>query len=185
MAKKPLPTIEELRQLLRYEPETGRLYWREREAKWFPDGYRSAQGNANNWNAQYAGGEAGAVHKNGYRYFSMPNGRRVLAHRAAYAIHHGEWPEVCDHIDGDPLNNRIENLRSGTQGENLKNARKWSHNTSGRTGVRFDNRRKKWTAHIKVNQKQINLGASENYDEAVKLREAAEMKYGFSERHGR
>lgn len=185
MAKAVLPTVAVLRQLLRYEPEAGKLYWRERGPEWFTDGYRTAQGEANNWNVRFAGKEAGGVGLNGYVYVAFPGRKRLLAHRVIYAMHHGVWPKVCDHIDGDALNNRVANLRSTDQRGNMRNARMWRHNNSGVTGVYWLTRDKRWRAAIKVNQKQIVLGESRDFNEAVRMRREAEKIYGFSERHGR
>jgi hypothetical protein len=60
----------------------------------------------------------------------------------------------------------------------------WSHNTSGRTGVTWDKNHNKWMAKIKVDQKTVNLGRFSDFNDAVKAREAAEEKHGFSQRHG-
>lgn len=185
MAKKPLPTPEELRQLLRYEPETGKLYWLARGPEWFADGYRTAQGEANNFNSRYAGKEAGCLGPVGYYYVGLPGGRHVPAHRVIWALVNGNWPDVVDHIDGDPLNNRIGNLRDISQAGNLRNARMWSHNTSGVTGVYWIKRTGKWRAAIKVDGKTINLGERRDFDEAVQLRRIAEAAHGFTARHGR
>ena len=58
--------------------------------------------------------------------------KKYLAHRIIWLWHNGEWPDVCDHIDQNPLNNRIENLRSVTKAENNLNNKA--------AGVAFDKR---------------------------------------------
>lgn len=114
-------TPEILRQLLRYEPETGKLFWLERGPKWFSDKPVGQQHNANAWNAKYAGKEAfTSVGFNGYRQGSVFR-QGMNLHRVAWAIHHGEWPDHIDHINRDRLDNRICNLRSVTKAENAKN----------------------------------------------------------------
>ena len=78
MAKRQLPSPEALRQLLRYDPETGKLFWRDRHDM------------GPQWNGRYAGAEAlGAVcKKDGYKRGNL--GRSSLrAHRVIWAICHG------------------------------------------------------------------------------------------------
>ena len=59
MANKPIPSPEALRQLLSYDPKTGKLFWKERGPEWFRDTEgRTAQHACKNWNARYAGEEA-------------------------------------------------------------------------------------------------------------------------------
>ncbi len=184
MADKPLPTVEQLRQLLRYEPDTGLLFWLPRGPEWFRNGFRTAEGEANVWNSKYADQEAGTPFATGYKYISVFK-RRLLVHRVAWAIATGEWPYILDHIDGDPTNNRITNLKAGSQVENMRNARMWKHNRSGVTGVCMETRTGRWLARIKVRGKQIHLLSTDSFDDAVEARRAAEAEYGFSARHGR
>ena len=58
----------------------------------------------------------------------------------------------------------------------------YSHNTSGITGVCFDEQSQKWCAQIHTNGKQIHLGSFHSFEDAVKAREAAEIKYGYTVR---
>lgn len=188
MAKRDLPSPEVLRQLLRYEPETGKLFWRERTPEHFEEKSQSAQHNCNIWNSKYAGSEALCTIKpGGHLYGTISWGGRkpkLYAHRVAWAIYHGEWPEVIDHINGDPADNRIDNLRSTTQHENAKNQKKRFTNSSGITGVRFYAPRGKWTASITHNRKDHHLGYFKTAEEAAQARAAAEARFGFSDRHG-
>jgi hypothetical protein len=55
MAKRVLPDQETLLKLLRYEPETGKLFWRPRTPDMFPEGEKSAKHNCNVWNSNNAG----------------------------------------------------------------------------------------------------------------------------------
>lgn len=128
-------TPEVLRELLDYDPETGVLTWKERDVKWFRDGVRSsAQGNANKWNARFAGTRAFSENRE-TGYVRGPIFRRTYrAHRVAYAIMTGEWPkEEIDHIDGIRSNNKWSNLRAATRSENCRNKR--THSRSGYKGV--------------------------------------------------
>ena len=66
--------------------------------------------------------------------------------------------KVVDHIDGNTLNNQRSNLRTCTQGENMRNQKISSRNTSGIKGVSWSKNRERWLACIKGNGKQIYLG---------------------------
>jgi len=85
--------------------------------------------------------------------------------------------KTIDHINGDTLDNRRENLRICTHAENLRNVKMHKNNTSGYRGVTWDKRYGKWASRIKYNYKNIHLGffndpevAYERYkQEAVKL----------------
>ena len=108
------------------------------------------------------------------------------AHRLVWLYHHGVWPDKdIDHIDGNPLNNRIENLRVVTNQENSKNQKLRCTNTSGVMGAYFHKRDQKWIAQIKVDGKLIFLGYFGTFEEAVAARKSAESFYGFHENHGR
>lgn len=179
MSVKQLPSPELLRQLIRYEPDTGKLYWKERSQNLFK---RKADCKA--WNKRYAGHDAlSSVDSCGYRRgFIM--GNMMLAHVAAYAVHHGEYPNNVDHINGNRSDNRIKNLRSVTKRENSLNRGLNSNNTSGHTGVIWLKHRHKWQAKIKIHGKQISLGHYQDKSEAITARKKAEAKYGFHPNHG-
>ncbi len=187
MAKKPLPSPEVLRQLLRYEPETGKLFWKERSPKWFKDGQKSASHNAAVWNVKYSHKEAfTAIASHGYRTGAIFD-RKYLAHRVAWAIETGMWPrEEIDHIDGDRLNNTFGNLREATSSDNSRNLKRFSNNTSGVTGVMWDKVKSKWVAQIYLGQGKTKwLGSFSSVEEAAAARAAANIKFGYHENHGR
>lgn len=79
-------------------------------------------------------------------------------HRLVFLYHKGYLPKVIDHIDRNPLNNKIENLREVTHSENCFNRLKNKNNTSGYKGVSFHKTMNKWRAMIKVKGKDICLG---------------------------
>lgn len=82
-----------------------------------------------------------------------------------------------DHIDHNKLNNRKSNLRICRHADNMKNTSMRVDNTSGFTGVRFDQRRGKWYAEIQANGKTHYLGSFNNFDDAVNARIEGEKQY--------
>lgn len=105
-----------------------------------------------------AGMVAGHSHGNGYTHLKI-FGRQIAAHRVAWAVVYGKWPEKqIDHIDGDKSNNRIENLRDIGAKENTQNQRrcKASNLSCGLLGV--SKNRGKWQAQIKVAGRRKHLG---------------------------
>ena len=82
----------------------------------------------------------GVVHVCGYRRINIRVGKnytRILMHRAAWALYYGRWPSEIDHLNGNKTDNRIENLREVSHGENDQNrVWKWKPNaTTGLPGV--------------------------------------------------
>jgi hypothetical protein len=80
---------------------------------------------------------------------------------------------VCDHINHDGLDNRRKNCRNCTTAQNNANRRKTPHASSHYLGVSYDKRRRKWTAHIKKNGKQHNLGQFDTEAEAARAYDQA------------
>ncbi len=170
MAKRPLPSPEQLRQLLDYYPETGLLFWRPRTGKW-----------SKRWNTLHAGKMAGTIDAHGYRALKLFD-KTYLAHRVIWAMIHGYWPEQLDHRNGKRADNRLRNLRDVPQVVNQRNQGRHRSNKSGRTGVCWGTKRQCWLAYIKVNDVQIALGGFPRFEDAVEARASAERKYGFTGR---
>lgn len=100
-----------------------------------------------------------------------------FAHRVIYLMLKGEYPELIDHIDRNPLNNRIENLRSVDKRVNSINRFPPSNNASGIRGVSWSKSSQKWSAQIKVDQRKIHLGVFSDINDAKIARDTAEIKY--------
>lgn len=115
--------------------------------------------------------------RDGYEYVSI-YGRSYRAHRLAWLYMTGEWPpHQIDHTDGNPGNNRWENLRLATNAQNQQNRKIASNNTSGAKGVmRIGNR---FAAHITVGGKKRYLGTFGTLNEAADAyKSAAEQEFG-------
>ena len=173
MAKKPLPSPEVLRQLLRYEPETGKLFWKERGPEWFPNGSKPES-----WNKRLAGAEAfTALTADGYKTGCLLN-RSLRAHRVIWALAQNEWPtQVIDHANGVRADNRLVNLRLATNGENQWNKGARRANLSGLKGVTWDDSKGKWRARISLRNRRLCLGLYDSSDAAHKAYCDAAKKY--------
>lgn len=173
MAKRPLPTPEELRQLLRYDPQTGELFWR-------PRPHLSAR--ATMWCTRFTDKPAGWL-KDGYLNITL-KGQKLRAHRVAWAIHYGEWPRYqIDHINGVRNDNRITNLRDVPAAINCQNQRMSRRNKSGYACVFKVLHR--WRAEVRHNGKLYRLGSFDSPEKANEVVKAKHAELGFTERHGR
>jgi len=173
------PNIEYLKECISYDPETGVCTWLRRPREHFETNQLF-----NWWNSRYSGKEAGSkrrIRHSEYRHIHLDH-HMIAIHRAIWAIVHGEWPNVIDHIDGDGLNNRISNLRNVDSFVNMKNKRRYA-NCELECGI---HKRKGGTyfAGIKVNGEYKHLGSFKTLDEAVDARRAANKLFGFTESHG-
>jgi len=136
--------ISALHEWLIYDPTSGILTWRKRGIP--------------KWDAKWAGRIAGSLHSTGHWRVTVAY-RRYYAHRIAWAMTHGKWPEQqVDHRDGDRLNNRICNLRLATNGENQQNVAIKKSNKSGFVGVVWFKPKQRWRAEIRANNRAYHLG---------------------------
>lgn len=161
-------TQKELKELLRYNPDTGVFTW------------------INNMNQKAMSGDvAGHIESNGYSRV-MVNQKRYMTHRLAWFYMTGKWPKnEIDHIDHNPSNNAFFNLREATPSANKRNKSKSKNNTSGVTGVYWAKLQSKWFAQIKLNNKSTCFGYFTDKFEAICARKSAENKHGFHTNHGK
>lgn len=179
-----LPEPEFLREILDYDPETGLLTWKVRGVWLFTDGKQTAQHNAAIWNGKNAGKLAGCRNLKGYIVLGFGT-RLIRAHRIAWAITHGAWPESeIDHINHDRADNRIANLRVVGRKDNMKNISLRPESKSGVSGVSWCKNRKKWQVAIHDGEKRVALGRYDILADAVAARKAAEVRLGYHENHG-
>jgi hypothetical protein len=176
-------TQEVLRELLDYDPETGVLTWRERPRKYFP-----SAGACRWWNRRFAGTAAlSAINKDGALQGTLL-GKNVLAHRIAWKWTTGRWPTpMVDHRDGNPANNKWNNLRQVSAQQNARNCARSTRNTSGHVGIYINEHyaRRKYVATIGSGGRLIFLGSFARLELAVAARAAAQQLLGFDAGHGR
>jgi hypothetical protein len=160
-------TKENLRKYFIYNKESGELT------------RRVTVGNFDRWKK---GTTVGTKDKDGYIVTHF-DGKSQKVHRLIWVYLHGSISGIIDHIDRNPSNNRIENLRVVTKKTNSINSKLPSNNTSGHKGVCFC--RGKWQSRIKVDGRTIYLGSFTDISLAIKARKKAEEEHGFTEVMGR
>ena len=155
-------SVDRLRELLNYDPETGRFVWRVLRG------------------AARVGMEAGRVVRDSKISYLIV---RIdccdyKAHRLAWLYMTGKWPlDQIDHKDGKGTNNRFSNLRAATASENMHNSRLRCDNTSGYKGVYYNKARGRWMGRIKVSGKIHYLGYFDTVEEARSAYQAAAEKH--------
>ena len=160
-------TQAELKEVLRYDPDTGHFKWISGD----PQFYR-------------VGLVAGGLTGHGYILIRI-NYKGYLAHRLAWFYVNGVWPEdQIDHINHIRSDNRIINLRCVTAAENQRNRTINSRNTSGVSGVTSGYKGRYWVASISVDKELIPLGRFADKFEAICARKSANNKYGYHSNHG-
>lgn len=186
MAKRPIQTPEALRQLLRCDPDAGKLFWLERTPEMFVTGVRPPEGRCRRFNNKWAGKEAfTATNDYGYRVGNL-GGKVYRAHRVIWAVIYGKWPlGEIDHINGVPDDNRLENLRDVSHQENLQNQKLRSSNTSGHNGVAWCSTFNKWRCQLMVNGESYSFGYHDHKEDAIAAIDAGFKQHGFHENHGR
>lgn len=181
MSDRQIPSPEDLRKAVCYDPNTGLFYFRSRDESEF-----SSQRRAKLWEAKYAGKEAySTTNWKGYKTGRFGK-TTFLAHRAAWAVYYGEWPKgQIDHINGNKADNRIANLRVVSGSINCRNKTQRKDNSSGFAGVSWKASCKRWQVSAPDQEGgQRYVGIFPTIEEAVAARLNAIEGMGFTERHG-
>lgn len=122
-------------------------------------------------------------------YFTLCVGtKNYLRSRLVWLWHYGDWPvDQIDHIDQDPANDRIENLRDVSNTENGRNRKLYASNKTGFVGVSYNKALGKYVSHVTINYKYIHLGFHSSPEEAFAARQkylATQPNLGFTMQHG-
>ena len=104
------------------------------------------------------------------------NGKTYYTHRIIFLMQNGYLPKYIDHIDGNPSNNKITNLREATSQQNHFNSKIQSNNSSGIKGISWNKKSKKWQIHVKHYSGRFTALA-ENLELAELIAQEARLKY--------
>ena len=159
--KKPLLTQERLKNLFYYDSFLGALIRKRAKA------------------TQRAGSIAGCLMPQGYLVTRVDN-ILYFNHRLVWLYVNGYFPENdIDHINKNPSDNRICNLREVSRSCNLRNAKQSCTNRSGVKGIHWDKQKNSWIVNIRHKDKNICVGGFKNFFNAVKARYHAEQKCNY------
>jgi hypothetical protein len=152
-AKKEATSAQEIAGWFSYDEDSGKLFWRRSPNRRKP-----------------VGSLAGCLSLKTGRWVVSVCGKHYLAHRVVWAIKTGAWPKLLiDHINGDPLDNRFENLRDVTHSTNMQNIRKaYPRSKTGVLGVHLEPNSKRYPyfAGIRVDGKKRVIGRYKTVQEA-------------------
>ena len=138
-----------------------------------------------------AGTKCGCINKEtGYRQVGIKatgtKKKLFYYHRVLWLMTFKEWPSgSLDHIDGNTLHNKIENLRVVSQSVNLRNRAISKNNTSGIMGVNYKKSRKTWQAVIVTDEGKTLYKSFKHKGAAAVQRKYWEYKFGYHPKHGR
>lgn len=147
-----------LKELLSYDPFSGEFHWLKPV------------------NKSMIGKRAGCINSTGRRQIQI-GGVLYKEHRLAWLYMKGELPDRdIDHIDRNPLNNQIDNLRLVTKAQNSLNRGKPRTNNPAK-GVRFNETKGKWRCYGTYQKRSIYIGYFEDLELAILVSEAFREKY--------
>lgn len=184
-----LNQISLFREAFNYNEKTGEFFWSHDR----PTSHFKTAGAYKVYQTRFAGKRAGYWNLVDGKYLYLQirfMGSLVLGHRLAWAITHGEIPNLVDHINGDTTDNSVSNLRNCDSVVNGKNCQLSANNTSGVNGVYWHKDNSNWVAEghwtEEGRHRKKSLGSYALIDDARKAREVWQHEQdGFTERHGK
>jgi hypothetical protein len=158
-------TQDQVKELFEYR--AGELYWKVKPAQ-----------------RVKIGDKAGTAKARGYIGVKIKR-KLYPVHRLIFLMFYGYLPNCIDHIDNNPSNNKIENLRLATLSENQYNAKVRKDNKSGVKGVNWHKNVKKWCVQLVINGKTKHFGSYHDIQIAKFIAETMRYKYhGAFANHG-
>lgn len=150
--------IDELREWLIYDPQTGSIY------------------------SKRTGKTVGSLNWKGYQVVTAKTRhagwKTYKAHRLAFVLMLGRWPrDQVDHVNQDKADNRWSNLREATNAQNNGNRKLLRNNTSGARGVHWHKPDRAWRAELKINGRKKYLGQFKNKADAEKAYNVAAQRH--------
>jgi hypothetical protein len=134
-----------------FEYRDGKLFWKVTRNNFVPKGT-----------------EVGSLDGKGYLRTKI-NKKNYSVHRLIFLFHKGYLPEYLDHINGDRLDNRIENIREATMGQNNYNKKTPKTNTSGFKNVYWTKDMNKWRVRLNANGIKVCFGYYEDFEKAKRV----------------
>lgn len=175
----PEAVADACRMHLSYDPASGIITWKFRSAETI---------GGRRFNGHLAGKPAGKIDHHGRLIINirvLKRQRYMQGSRIAWLLSSGSWPDGdIDHINHDPLDNRLLNLRCVPHAINQRNLSLSKANNSGSTGVGWCKRSGKWRSRVMINRKDHHLGVFDSVDEAAAAATAFRSSFGFHENHG-
>lgn len=153
-------SVDYLKECFMYDEAEGVLVWKHRPRNHFVSDFYWEY-----FNREKAGTVAGNYSKRSkdsslHVYVVCIREGTLLGHSVIWAITHGYFPQdrglEIDHIDGNPSNNKPNNLRIVTRKENSMNVGIRSNNTSGYSGVNYSKEKNKWRVRISIDKKKFS-----------------------------